>query len=46
MTKLILAFRNFADPLKTEVAVPNMDKNRWNAQLPVQTETQTAIKNI
>jgi hypothetical protein len=46
MTNLILAFRNFASALKTEVAVANMDKNRWKTQLPIQTETQTAIKNI
>jgi hypothetical protein len=39
-------FRNFANALKPEVAVANMDKNRWKTQLPIQTETQTAIKNI
>jgi len=43
---LTRAFRNFANALRTEVAVANMDKNRRKTQLPIQTETQTAIKNI
>jgi len=43
---LTRAFRNFANVLKTEVAVASMDKNRWKTELPIQTETQTAIKNI
>jgi hypothetical protein len=46
MTNLILAFRNFANALKTEVAIANMDENRWKTPLPIQTERQTAIKNI
>jgi hypothetical protein len=46
MTNLTHAFRNFAKALRTEIAVANMDKNRWKTPLPIQAETQTAIKNI
>jgi len=46
MTNLTLAFHNFANALKTEVAVFNMDKDRRKTQMPIQTKTQTAIKII